>query len=117
MPRAASVSRPVNNRATTTRWSTTENMTSLRQSRDNAQATTSTVAETKAGAAQLGWARDRKLTASIVANTGNAKEASRRARGSARVRGDAVGTSRAAKNSGAKNPECEAEKSRKGSRG
>src|SRR5260370_38463286 len=89
-------------------------MTSLRQPRDNAQATTSTVAETKAGAAQLGWARDRKLTARSIANTGNAKEASRRARGSARGRGEAGRTGRAAKNSGAQTPEFEPKEFGKG---
>src|SRR5439155_22956221 len=99
--------------ATAARWSTIEKVTRLRQPRSKAQATTSTVAETKAGAAQLGWARDKKLTASIIANTGKAKEASRRARGSARVRGVAARTSSPAQNSGPNTANCEPKNSRK----
>jgi hypothetical protein len=90
-------------------------MTSLRQPRLSAQATTSIVAETKAGAAQLALARDERLTASIIANVGNANAASRRARGPARVRGDAARTKRPAKNSGPNTANCEPKNSRKAS--
>src|SRR6516164_4855900 len=100
MPKAASASRPVNNTATETRWSAIERTTRLRQPRLSAHATTSTVAETKAGAAQLALARDRKLTTSIIAKVGNAKVASRRARRSARLRGELASKIRQAKSSG-----------------
>ena len=58
-------------------------MTTPRRPCARSHATTSTTAETKVGADQFAWARERRLTTSIMARLGKAKMASSAARRSA----------------------------------